>query len=219
MHPTPAPPKRQRQADRTAQMQSRIIGAAIKVLCDKGYPAATVKTIAAQAGVSVGALQHQFETKARLMAAVLIHLFNARKAHYRRAIETVEPVDAVARMTSNVWGALHQPEFLAMVEIALARRSDPDLDAEIAAPLARIEQVMERWTVRLWRSAGIAPDLTRLGRRMTGAFLTGLAVRVASGMENDPEALVAGWSGMLGLFHEMPALRARLGPQEPAGGT
>lgn len=61
---------RRTQADRTAATRAALIAAARTLFAEQGYSAIGTQTIAAQAGVTRGALYHQFADKAELFNAV-----------------------------------------------------------------------------------------------------------------------------------------------------
>src|SRR3978361_1883616 len=61
---------RRTQAERTAATRALLIGAARKLFADKGVADVSTQQIVAAAGVTRGALYHQFEDKAALFAAV-----------------------------------------------------------------------------------------------------------------------------------------------------
>lgn len=201
---------RQTQASRSATMRTRILTAAIHVLSGQGYSAATVKTIAAAAGVSVGALQYQFASKANLMAAVIDQLFKARVATYRKGVKDASLEQGIDVLVRATWQVTQEPEFLAMIEIALARRSDEELRRETERAFRRVEYLLERWSMRLWRRYHIPPAVTGTGRRLHSALLTGLAIRMASGLEKNADSLLGPWDKVLRRFIADPGLQALL---------
>ena len=97
----------------------RIVDAATTVVAAHGVDAASVRSIAAEAGVSTGFVTHYFEDKHSLMVAVLAET-NARAARrlqratrtgsglerLRAAIEAVLPFDAPRRRDWQVWVAV-----------------------------------------------------------------------------------------------------------------
>ncbi|MFT9057299.1 MAG: helix-turn-helix domain-containing protein [Ethanoligenens sp.] len=156
--------------------------ATVMLLQTQGYTATTIQRIAKTAGVSLGALQHQFPTKAQVMAMVLRHYAVKRARLYRRALSMKgSPEDRVDAMLDTMWRLVTDgPEFLATVEIELARRSDPDLEAATAPVLERIDQFMTRWLSGR-RMAPPDPYFVEL-RLLNSALLRGLAVERARGV-------------------------------------
>ena len=67
-----AAPARRTQAERTAATRALLIDAARKLFADKGFADVSTQAIVGAAGVTRGALYHQFDDKAALFAAVAI---------------------------------------------------------------------------------------------------------------------------------------------------
>lgn len=131
----PARPRRRRQADRSAATRERVIAAAVELLHRHGYSGATTLAIAREAGVSLGALQHQFPTKALLMASVVRRFAAQRFLTYRAALRGVP--NGLARfeaLSAASWSRIGTPELAASMEIQLAMRNDTEL-AQAAAPM------------------------------------------------------------------------------------
>ncbi|GEB02591.1 TetR/AcrR family transcriptional regulator [Gluconobacter roseus] len=174
--------RRRTQADRSAVTRGKVVQATVMLLQTQGYAATTVQRIAKTAGVSLGALQHQFPTKAQVMAMVLRHYAVKRARLYRRALSMKgSPEERVDAMLDTMWRLVTDgPEFLATVEIELARRSDPDLEAATAPVLARIDQFMTRW---LSGQRMVTPDPRFVELRLlNSALLRGMAVERARGV-------------------------------------
>ncbi|GBQ99696.1 TetR/AcrR family transcriptional regulator [Gluconobacter cerinus] len=176
------PVRRRTQADRSASTRAKVVQAAVNLLQTQGYAATTIQRIAKAAGVSLGALQHHFPTKSLIMATVLRHYALKRARLYRQAISNKEtPEQRVDAMLDTMWALVTAgPEFIATVEIELARRSDPDLEEVTAPVLARIDQFMTRW---LSGKRGVAPSQEFIDLRLlNAALLRGLAVETARGI-------------------------------------
>src|SRR3954451_11479072 len=63
-------PPRRTQAERTAATRSLLIDAARELFADKGFAEVSTQAIVAAAGVTRGALYHQFDDKPALFGAV-----------------------------------------------------------------------------------------------------------------------------------------------------
>src|SRR5437763_13823439 len=104
---------------RDPQARERIVDIAAAVVAAQGVHGATVRTIAAEAGVSTGFITHYFEDKHQLMVAVLRHTNAQAASRVRRAaargsglerlratVEAVLPFDPVRRREWQVWVAM-----------------------------------------------------------------------------------------------------------------
>jgi AcrR family transcriptional regulator len=108
-----------RRQIRDPHAPDRIIEAAAKVVATRGVHGATVRAIAAEAGVSTGYLTHYFADKDELMVRLLRHTIEQAGqrvqaasatgdaiARLRAATEAVLPLDAVRRREWQVWVAV-----------------------------------------------------------------------------------------------------------------
>ncbi|MFP2896222.1 TetR/AcrR family transcriptional regulator [Corallococcus sp. 4LFB] len=64
------------EQERSRVTRQKLMTAAIEVLVEKGWAGATMGAIAERAGVSRGACQHHFPTRAALVAAAVEHVFH-----------------------------------------------------------------------------------------------------------------------------------------------
>lgn len=71
------------QQDRSRATRQRLLEAAVESLADVGYAATTVSVVATRAGVSRGAAQHHFPTRADLFAAAVEYMTEVRLAEIR----------------------------------------------------------------------------------------------------------------------------------------
>jgi AcrR family transcriptional regulator len=122
------PRVRRTQAQRSATTRAALLDATIACLIDVGYANMTTRLIAERAGVSQGAQQGQFKTKATLVGAAVQEL------EERIAGALSEPANAApderegaAEFLDQIWEIHSSPLFLALVELLIAARTDPDL--------------------------------------------------------------------------------------------
>ncbi|ULE32358.1 TetR/AcrR family transcriptional regulator [Mycobacterium sp. IDR2000157661] len=89
---------RRTQAERTAATRAQLIEAARKLFADRGFADISTQAIVAEAGVTRGALYHQFEDKAQLFAAVYEDVERDLVADIARQIAEQQPADPLAAM-------------------------------------------------------------------------------------------------------------------------
>jgi AcrR family transcriptional regulator len=126
--------ERRTQAERRAAMRQRVLDATIDCLVERGYANTSTRHIAKRAGVTVGALQHHYDSKAELMAAAL------RELGERIADDVIAgiPADGALReragvMLDRLWAVHNGPLYDAGLELAVASRTDRELDHAMEA--------------------------------------------------------------------------------------
>lgn len=150
---------RRSQADRSAATRAKVLAAARDVLCSQGYSGATMFAIRDAAGMSLGAIQHQFPTKAKLMAAVAAEFAAYRTRIYAEAIRAgATPRKSMENLIDANYQMVSLPEMAAVLEIHLARRNDPDLDQEVGPSARRFDRRVRLWGHMILRAAGIDYD-------------------------------------------------------------
>jgi AcrR family transcriptional regulator len=166
------------QQERSSRTRALLLDATIECLVELGYANTTVAEICQRAGLSRGAQQHHFTTKAELMTSALEHLFT-------RLAQKILDADLPAgpgRLEKGIdllWEAYSGTLSTAAVELWVAARTDEELrrsllpvdralghatfefyrrlvgDAEMPAGAAELETVL-LLTVNLFR--GLALD-------------------------------------------------------------
>ncbi|WP_304523685.1 TetR/AcrR family transcriptional regulator [Actinocorallia sp. API 0066] len=121
-------PSRRTQAERRSATQARLLDATAETLADLGWAGLSTTEVSRRAGVSRGAQQHHYPTKMELVAAALDHLLDRLREEYR---------DAYTRLPDNqrdvggaldlLWETIRQPPAMALLELALAGRTDNSL--------------------------------------------------------------------------------------------
>jgi AcrR family transcriptional regulator len=96
------PPTRRTQAERTAATRALLIGAARKLFADKGFAEVSTQAIVAAAGVTRGALYHQFDDKTGLFAAVYEEVERDLVADVAGQIMAAQPPDPLEAMRVGV---------------------------------------------------------------------------------------------------------------------
>ena len=167
------------QSVKSAQTRAKLIEATIRCIVKLGYAKTTTPQVAAEAGLSRGAMLHHFENGAALIKAAIVELHEKRLRAFRRAADT-ETHDT-ATLVRTYWKQLQKPAFVAFHELALAARPNPEL-ARILQPLQ--VEFRERFNQQAdslfpeW-----APDRHRFHLAMTlsQTMLEGMAIQRLTG--------------------------------------
>lgn len=134
-------PQRRTQAERSAVTREMLLAAAIEALHQHGYAATSTTLVAEKAGVSRGAMLHQFRTKADLMTFVVEAVFEAELEHYSEYLRGItDPKARFLAYPEMAWEVLSRPSGVAVLEILQGSRSDPQLCEMLAPVQSRIEK-------------------------------------------------------------------------------
>ena len=125
----PAPPTQQWL--KSAQTKKRLIEGAIRCIVKFGYSRTTAARVAAEAGLSRGAMLHHFENGEALMHAVIAELHEKRLRAIRRSGDIASR--DVHEIVRAYWDQLSSPSFTAFHELSIAARTDQGL-AQILEP-------------------------------------------------------------------------------------
>ena len=135
------PRRRRTQAERSAGTRQALLDAAIRCLHTHGYSATTTMLVAEEAGVSRGAMLHQFRTKADLMTFVVEAVFEQEVVAYNELMGGIaDPRDRLLAYPETVWTVLSRPSGVAVLEILQGSRSDATLREMLQPTQARIER-------------------------------------------------------------------------------
>ena len=131
--PDPSP-RRRTQAQRRSATREALLDATIESLVADGYASTTIRGIAQRAGVTAGAAQHHFASKAELVSQALRHLM----AKVEQQLFAAEPpregttLERIEQMLDRVWEVHAGTSFLATLELWVAARTDPELGKHLS---------------------------------------------------------------------------------------
>lgn len=92
---------RRTQAERSASTRAALIAAAQPLFAQHGFAGVGTETIVRAAGVTRGALYHQFPDKTELFAAVFEALNEELVARVGAGVTVAEPIDAIAALRAG----------------------------------------------------------------------------------------------------------------------
>lgn len=122
------------QAGRSAATRAKLIHATIATLNALGYTATTTIEVVRRARVSRGAMLHHFSTRADLLLATAEHILREQEIERRETLRTVDRGEhRFHAITDVMWNTMQQPEAVALTEIMLGGRSDPEIHIRFSA--------------------------------------------------------------------------------------
>jgi AcrR family transcriptional regulator len=141
--PDPAGPPRRTNAERTAMTRAKILDAAGTCLAEFGYGKTTTTIVAKLAGVSRGALLHNFPTRAELVVAAAEHLFERRVDEVRDRVGALaEGTDRADAIIELLFAMSRDTSVDASLEVIYAGRTDPELGALVAGLSHRFQRTI-----------------------------------------------------------------------------
>ncbi len=195
--------KRRTQAERSREMRTRILDAAVTVLRRKGYAQFRTADVAKAAGVSRGAQLHHFATKEKLVYATMEHMFhNVLETSRGRARALRKGQDPLERVVADAREFFFSDSFFVALDIgtsitdARVRRKHMVMVRGARLPA---EQAWLQALVASGVPERVADDVLWL----TLGLVRGLAVRML--WQNEPahfDRLLALWRGIVGSYIE-----------------
>ena len=182
-------PKRRTQAERRAATRTALLDAAIDCLVEYGYAKTTTRRIAERAGVTPGALQHHFASKAALLGELVGYI---RVKTISEVFAEGVPSTRSARkrhelLLDRMWRIYRGPLFTALIELAIGARTDTELLRHIAGAHDEMSRLNAMVAPILFpehtERAELVPLIASAQSMMRGLALTGLAG------EADPDPL------------------------------
>lgn len=120
--------EKRHQKDRTAATRAAVLEATIELLVERGYAGTSTRLAAEKAGVSLGALQHHFRTKAELTVEAMRFVTDRLAGEFVSAIPREgDDVERVRLALDRLFVVFRGPTFAAAMELHLAARTDETL--------------------------------------------------------------------------------------------
>jgi len=178
--------------ERSARTREKLILTTVQCLYELGYHETSTTVVIERAGVSRGAMLHQFPTKADLMIATSEYIRGLRGQAHRDGLDGVDdPRQRLAKMVDILWGELKGPTGIARIEIMLGSRSDPEFGARFAGLNRELEEAhKERIWVLAQRLGFTDRKLSDALTQLYAASLRGLAIDALQRNPSDLDAAV-----------------------------
>jgi AcrR family transcriptional regulator len=171
------------QEQRRAQTQARLLDATMECLAELGWSGTSTTEVARRAGVSRGAQQHHYPTKMLLVAAALEHLLERQRLAYERAFAEL-PAERrnIEGALDLLWESFRQAPSLALMELAMAARTDESLRGLSIGINERVVQVILETFLRLFPAS---VDEEVAGTLIRSVFATLLGLTLQNALDDD----------------------------------
>lgn len=202
-----------RHAERSRRTQAHLVAATIRVVRERSFAGATVFEVAKAAGVTPGALQHHFGSKAALMLRVVDEVLRSSGPEGIAWPDPALPAEARATaLVEALWRRVYEPpRFLAVWQVYFGAAADAELQQQFAERRRGLAALLrERFAAALPELAA-APGFAAFADLVLSA-LRGLAVTRL--FEHAPEAAAAQRAALAELI--VLRLRAAGTPAKPA---
>lgn len=159
------------QQRKSAQTRLKLVEAAVDCLVENGYVGLTTAAVAERGAVSRGAMHHHFATRLELVSAVIEHVFYRRMQAFLDDYFAAAPGlagEALLEMACDLhWRSVRTHEYAAYLELAVAARTDAELEKSFTPAARRYDQI---WTSEMieafpqwaahWEAMKLANDFT-----------------------------------------------------------
>ncbi|RAY10635.1 TetR/AcrR family transcriptional regulator [Actinomadura craniellae] len=150
----------------------------MQCLVDLGWAGTSTTEVARRAGVSRGAQQHHYPTKMELVTAAMEHMLERQRLAFEQAF-AVLPAQRrnVEGALDLFWNVVRQPPALALMELAMAARTDNELRPVCIDLNQRVLEVIQDTFRRLFPDAALPDELEETMLRSMFALFVGLSLQ------------------------------------------
>ena len=130
-----------RREEKAAATRRRFLDATFSALVELGYHGTSTVVVCARAGLARGTMLHHFPTKQALVLATLEDVLLRRAREFGEVLLESD-TDDLGELLRRFWTALRGATFVAWLELSMAARTDPVLDAEFREVMGRFDEVV-----------------------------------------------------------------------------
>jgi len=178
--------KRKTQKERNEQTRAALLEAALQTILLEGVAAIRVVDTAKRAGVTTGAIQHQFGSRENLVLAVLKNIFDLMNDQ----IVPLVPKDSIRDRMQVVCDHVSQSGtirlYLILSDVLIGSRSDPTLRAKVSSFVKRQAKTFDKWWLDYVDDLGLPKPEARAIGHAYKASLYGFSIEAT--YRPNPEA-------------------------------
>lgn len=159
------------QQRKSGEMRVRILEATIDCLVEKGYAGLSTSEVTTRAGISRGAMHHHFASRMALVAAAIDYTMYQRMerflSDYFKAIAARGDASVPETGAAVHWKSVQTREYAAWLELAVAARTDAELNRHFEPAARKFDKVWTQEMIRAfpqweahWDALQVASDFT-----------------------------------------------------------
>lgn len=140
------------QKRKSALTREAILEAGVDCLVSSGYAGLSINAVARRAGVSRGAIHHHYANRMELVGALVDHILYRRMKYFLKEypdLQAQEKSDSLGHATELYWHIVQQNEFMAYLELAMAIRTNPELERIMVPAIRNFDTI---WTDEMAKS-------------------------------------------------------------------
>lgn len=168
------------QVERSAATREKTITATIECLAERGYAGASIAAVAERAGISRGAVSHQYPDKASLVVDVVEEIAGT---YIGGLTETLAAIPAgrgrIEQGLDELWQAFKTDIYAAALEVYVGARTDPELHPRVLQLEADVDETL-RVTIRAITGPTDSPEELDLRADVLINTLRGLGLLYAT---------------------------------------
>ena len=147
-----APQRGRTQAERSTETRQKIIQAAARIILESGFKKASLGQIAAEAGVTTGAIQHHFGDKAGILFAIIETSFGQHSTRVSTLnTEKGDLEHRISQFIEIVWDGYSDPLYWATLEIIMNMKDDSEFTERVMSSVSRFNSFIDRmWMGTFW---------------------------------------------------------------------
>ncbi|GAB4085898.1 TetR/AcrR family transcriptional regulator [Myceligenerans cantabricum] len=167
-----------------AERRREIVVAVWALVARRGFEGVTLRAVAAEAGISVGRVQHYYSSRAELVRDGCRHMLDEGRSRFAARIEPLPPLERLRALVHRAVPTT--PEWALGTIVWQAYQAKSVDDAEIAAMVGHAH------TDAVRQAAGFIDDARRDGTLADGEQPAGLALRLLATSEGYAARVVVG---------------------------
>jgi AcrR family transcriptional regulator len=174
------------QLERSSATREKTIEATISCLVERGFHGVTITAVAERAGVSRGAVSHQYPDKTRLVVDAVDEIKRRRLDEMRAVLNAIPPGRRRIELgLDEMWRVFKGPIYLAALEVYVGARTDPELHPRVLQLEFDVDEAI-RELVRAMTGPTTDPEQAELRADVVINTLRGLALMHATGAPLEP---------------------------------